>query len=576
MNILVFIKQIPEVNQISFDPETKRILRTDVPLIINPFDKRAVEEAVRIKEKIGSTVTVVTMGPPSASEVLNSSLRMGADRAILLTDRKFAGSDTLVTSKILSEVVGQIKPDLVLMGKYSLDGETSQVPPEVAELSGFSFKSSISKIDFELDKNRIRVEQDAENGTDVYEILLPSLLSVSEKINRARFVNPEVPDMTERIETWDSSRLSGSYSGTDDSPTVVEDTEQVKSFRTVRMLEDAQDAIEIIIEASRRVPSEKKAERVEIPPVSGNGTVLGVAVGDEDVSREIAGKLLELVGDGGHRIDMVGNIPPSAVEGMACHSYRYMKGGTVTVMADYVTYYIRRNKPAFVIFPSDIDGREIAGLVAARMDLGLTADCIDLKYENSRLVQFKPAFGGGIVARITSRTFPQMATVRPGMFREVARKGSFELIDVEDRDTGRVRFIETRKIPSEYTPLRKADIVFCVGKGTARKERMQNFLEITKRLGAALGGTRPVVDFGFLPRQQQIGITGVSVSPELYVALGVSGADNHVVGIRYAKKVLAVNSDPEAPIFRYADYGLVADANQFMEKLAEKLEVPLT
>jgi len=127
MNILVFVKQIPEISKIQFDPATNRIKRDQVPLIINPFDKRAVEEGIRLKEKHGGLVTVVTMGPPSAAEILNSSLRMGADRAILISDPAFAGADTWVTAKILSSVVLKLRPDIVLLGKYSLDGETSQI-----------------------------------------------------------------------------------------------------------------------------------------------------------------------------------------------------------------------------------------------------------------------------------------------------------------------------------------------------------------------------------------------------------------------------------------------------------------
>ena len=125
MKILVFVKQIPEISRIEFDPKTKRIVRDKVPLIINPFDKRAVEEGIRIKEKIGGEVVVATMGPPSAADVLNNSLRMGADRAILISDPAYAGSDTWVTSRILSLVTKKISPDIVLLGKYSLDGKTT-------------------------------------------------------------------------------------------------------------------------------------------------------------------------------------------------------------------------------------------------------------------------------------------------------------------------------------------------------------------------------------------------------------------------------------------------------------------
>lgn len=576
MNILVFVKQIPDVAEIKFDPESKRILREGVDLIINPFDKRAVEEAIRIKERDGSTVTVVSMGPPDAAAVLNYSLRMGADRAILISDRKFAGSDTLVTSQILADVVKQLKADLVLMGKYSLDGETSQVPPEVAELSGRNFKSSVSKIELGDNPELLTVEQDNERGISRFQVRVPAVISVSEKINRARFVKPEVPDMKDRVEIWDSSKIGISISGAEDSPTVVESTEILESERSVKMLQSIDEAIDIVLESSSSEHEEGDSQEVEMPELSGTRMVLGIATGDPATARQIAGKMFEIAGTGEFRIDMMGNIEPQELEGMSCHSYRYMRGATVSTISDYVSYYIKRNRPAFVIFPSNTDGREIAGTVAARLKLGLTADCVDLKMENSSLVQYKPAFGGGIVARITSKTDPAMATVRPGMFREVRRKGSFERIDVEDRDAGKVKLLGHEDVSSEFRRLADSDIVFCIGKGIARKERIPGFLDVANRLGAGLGGTRPVIDFHFLPRQQQVGITGVSVSPGLYVALGLSGSANHVVGIRYAKKVLAVNTDSDAPIFGFSDYGLVADGMEFMEKLAARLGVSLS
>jgi Electron transfer flavoprotein, beta subunit len=146
MKILVLVKQIPEISKITFDKNTGRINREGVPLIMNSFDKRAVEEAIRIKERDGSSVMVASMGPPQAADVLDESLRMGADKAFLVSDRKFGGSDTWATSSILSSLIKKLGPDLVLAGKYSLDGETSQVPPQIAQMTGFNFVSAASKM----------------------------------------------------------------------------------------------------------------------------------------------------------------------------------------------------------------------------------------------------------------------------------------------------------------------------------------------------------------------------------------------------------------------------------------------
>ena len=569
MNILVFVKQIPEVNRITYDPVTKRIVRTGVPLEINPFDKRAVEEAIRIKEKTPSHVTVISMGPPSAADILNNSLRMGADRAILLTDRQFAGSDTLVTSMVLSDVVRQLNPDLVLCGKYSLDGETSQVPPEIAQMSGLNFKSSVSSISFDIDGKMFEVTQDAETGLVKYAVPFPALFSVSEKINRARYVKPEVPDMRDRIETWDAGKLSIKVSGVEDSPTAVAGTEQINSFRQVKMI-GKEDAFSLIVSSSAK--KEKNQENhVKMYDPSDDSQVLGVAVGSPEVSLEVSGALYGLSREYKFKITMVGDIDPGVLNGMACHSYVYLKDSTNMETAEYLCSMIRERKPKFVIFPSNIDGREIAGYVAAKLKLGLTADCVDLKVENGELIQYKPAFGGGIVARITSKTSPQMSTVRKGMFRKVITDDVFTLVREEPHGKDSIVRTGFEPVPSGFAPLSSSQVVFGVGKGIARRERIPEITEVASMIGASVGGSRPVVDFGFIPRQNQIGITGESISPELYVALGVSGADNHVVGIRYAKKILAVNSNPEAPIFKYSDYGVISDAYEFLNELRDHI-----
>ncbi|MEM0140385.1 MAG: electron transfer flavoprotein subunit alpha, partial [Ferroplasma sp.] len=132
MKILVFAKQIPDINAITFDNETKRIIRTGVKLMFNSYDKKAVEEAIRLSENYGCETYVASMGPQSAAQIIEESMKMGINHGILISDRKFGGSDTYITSKILSHVISIIKPDLVLTGKSSLDGETSQIPPEIS------------------------------------------------------------------------------------------------------------------------------------------------------------------------------------------------------------------------------------------------------------------------------------------------------------------------------------------------------------------------------------------------------------------------------------------------------------
>ncbi len=565
MRILVLVKQIPDLSSIRFDASTGRIIRENVQLQINSFDKKGLEEAVRIKEKHGAEVIVATMGPPSASDVLNLGLRMGADRGILITDRKFAGADTLVTSTVLAALVHRMEPDLVFAGKYSLDGETSQVPPEAAVMSGFSFRSAVTSIEFSPDMKSAEVECERETGLERTRVTLPSVFSVSEKLNKARFVRPSVPDMSDRIEIWDSVKLGVTISGSD-SPTVVEGTEAVDSTRRVMFLDSVEKAYEIIAErgsGNRHQPESIHLEEEQM----GREYVWGIAFSDKEVAREIAAKICD-ISRGNFNVRIIGNIDPSQLEGLPCHEYVYVPVSTARAFSDYLTGRLMRESPPFVVLPSTVDGRDIAGTIAGTRRLGLTADCIDLQYRDGKLYQYKPAFGGGVVARIVSRTLPAMATVRRGVFKARNSPTKFRIIRVEHADQYASERIGFEPVSAHYESLFQNRIVIAVGKGMGGRENLEKVLELARNLKASVGATRPIVDLGWVPRQQQVGITGFSISPDVYIAVGISGHDNHVFGIRYAGTVISVNNSADAPIFKYSDYGLVMDSVKFLEDLA--------
>ena len=570
MKVLVFAKQIPDVNSIGFDPSTNRIIRENVPLQMNSFDRKAVEEALRIKEKYGWETAVATMGPPPSAEIINLSLMMGIDRGFLLTDRSFGGSDTLVTARILSSFVSYYKPDLVLMGKYSLDGETSQVPPELAKLCNFSFKSSISKL--EIVGDVCTAEQDAERSIVTYELKLPAVISVSEKINRARAVKQGTPDMSGKVEIVDSKKLGIRISGVAESPTVVAGTERIESKRRVAFLGSG----EKVYETALRIIKTRYAgdiEKVAVTEDGGRGIALGIAVSDSIVSMEIASNNFQLAQAEGLSTVMIGNIVPAELRRMPANRYVFLKESESRCIAEFIAEYIRKNRPKFVLYPSTVDGREIAAFVAAELGLGLTADCVDLRIENGKLIQYKPAFGGGIIARIYSKTDPQMATVRPGMLRRLESVSEFT---VEEPDmvscNSNVKRISVVEVPPQFKPLNQSRVIVAVGKGIRKPDNIKDAIQLADRLDASIGATRPIVDFGWIPRQQQIGLTGISISPDVYIAIGISGNDNHVVGTRYAKKIIAVNNDPNAPIFQYADYGIIADSMEFIKGFLEYLQ----
>ena len=186
MNIIVCIKQVPGTTEIKIDPKTNTLIREGVKSIINPFDTYAVEEGVRLKERYGGKVIVITMGPLQAEEALRETITVGADEAILISDRAFAGSDTLATAYVLATAITKIaRYDLVICGKQTLDGDTGQVGPELAERLGIPFVAYVSKIE-EINNGLMRVQQLIEDGHQIIETSLPTVISVTKEINVPR------------------------------------------------------------------------------------------------------------------------------------------------------------------------------------------------------------------------------------------------------------------------------------------------------------------------------------------------------------------------------------------------------
>jgi electron transfer flavoprotein beta subunit len=189
MNIIVCIKQVPNATNVQIDNETGRLKRDGVESIINPFDEYAIEEGVRIKEKIGGKVTVITMGPPQAENALREAVARGADEAILVSDKAFGGADTLATSYALSCAIRTIGSyDIIICGKQASDGDTAQVGPETAEMLNIPHISCVKKIE-SIDDKFIRVERMMEDGYDLIESSIPVLLTVVKEINTPRVVS---------------------------------------------------------------------------------------------------------------------------------------------------------------------------------------------------------------------------------------------------------------------------------------------------------------------------------------------------------------------------------------------------
>ncbi len=191
LNIFVCIKQVPDTMEVRINPKTNNLDREGIECVMNPYDKHAIQEAINLKAEHGGKVTAITMGPPSANAILREAVAMGADEAYLVSDRAFAGADTLVTSHVLMRAVEKIDKDfdLILCGKQAVDADTGQVGPGMAERLGIAQLTFVDEI-MAVNDGKITVKRHVENGHEVVETAMPALMTVTDKLNEVKYPNP--------------------------------------------------------------------------------------------------------------------------------------------------------------------------------------------------------------------------------------------------------------------------------------------------------------------------------------------------------------------------------------------------
>lgn len=432
---------------------------------LNPFDASAYEIAL---SESGAEVILISMGVPKTADLLLHLTRLGASRAILLSDPIFAGSDTLATAYVLSCAMEKLKPDRILCGRKTLIGDTGQVPPMLAEMAGYEFLPDVLTV---ADGNAVTREGNRN--------IPPRALLAAEKQAVLRL--PSLLSRVGTVETWNAADIGADpmRCGLNGSPTrVLETRENTSGRRKCRILQ-LRDLPEILAEALR--------ERREQSAPQGNGEKLPcvLSVGSEAMS------FARTVCDNPQEIPVCS--------------------------ASELAEVIAQKKPDAVLFGNDPASRETAARLAAREKLGLCADCTAVTAENGRAVLYRPALSGSLIAKIVSETTPALATVRCRTERSVS-------------------------------------LIVAAGYGV--RKQLDAVRAMATRLGADFAVSRKLVDGGFAPYREQVGLTGKTVSPAVYLAVGISGAVHHLAGMDRSGTVIAVNPDPHAPIFDYADYGI--------------------
>jgi len=238
VKIVVCIKQVPDTSEVRINPETNTLIREGVPSIVNPFDMNALEAALQIKEMVGGKVTVLSMGPPQAETALREAISLGADEAVLLSDRAFAGSDTWATSYTLAMAIKKIEADIIFCGKQAIDGDTAQVGPETAEFLNIPHVAYVRKIE-EVKDGYARVQRLMDEGYDVVESSIPVLFTVVKELNKPRLPSLKGKMAAKKavIRKMGMSDIGGdeSFLGLKGSPTQVKNifAPKVKSDRKI-------------------------------------------------------------------------------------------------------------------------------------------------------------------------------------------------------------------------------------------------------------------------------------------------------------------------------------------------------
>ena len=229
-----------------------------------------------------------------------------------------------------------------------------------------------------------------------------------------------------------------------------------------------------------------------------------------------------------------------------------------------------------ILTGATIQGKEIASYTAAKMNTGLTADCTNLDIgENYLLLSTRPTFGGQLTADILCKTMPQMATVQENIFKEKEIHNNpfayFEWFDI-DKINKKIDVINTIKKDIQSRNIAESDIVIAGGLGACKDNGFALIYQLAQKIKAAVGGSREAFEKGYIRKSQQIGQTGKTISPKLYIAVGISGANQHLVGIKNSGKIIAINKDKNAPIFKYADIGIEGDLFEILNYLTENFD----
>ena len=610
MHVIVLVKQVPDVSNIpedAWDREKGTLRRGLLDSVLNPLDLHALSFAKMLTAGDPDAKTIyLTMGPPQARDVLVDCLSRAPGEAVLLTDRAMGGADTPATAyslaqgirRIERELLGGSRDYLIVTGMQSVDGDTAQVPPQIAEDLGIDQIAYVQGVEL---TPKLKFRRIGATGIeDVIPAVFPTLVTITACMDTLYSgFHASRAARTSNIHTWSAADVEAAPDriGIKGSRTTV--------YRIFSPSEDRAKTCEMVTDPAQLVAKIKAKYRLATggPAVHEEGAyalegrdamyhgpfwVLAESEGDDvkTVSLEILGKTRELAQFLGEKVGVV--LPAASVSDELAASLIAHGADTVYAIEDprlaefnalrwkaAISALVLEHKPQVMLFGATPLGRELAPRIAYASDSGLTADCTkleigDFKANVAILKQTRPALGGNIMATIMTKDSPtQMATVRPGVFKipppDPTRKGEVVRIKPNLPDVPVSTVIPIESFTSKVS-IRDAKILVSGGHGIRNRadfDRLLNPLAggLTALLGddAKVSASRHAVEDGFTTHDYQVGQTGQTVAPRLYMAIGISGAVQHISGMQMSDTVVAINKDPRARIFNYADFGIVGD-----------------
>jgi len=629
MTIIVLVKQVPETDSLVMDEATGTVVRKEDSSIINPLDLYALEAALRLKDANPDTkIIAVSMGPGHAAAALAEAVSMGCDDAILVSGREFAGSDTWATAKALAAAIKPAGiPDLILCGERATDGDTGQVGPEVAAFLGLPVMTYASSLSMEA--GSLLIERILETDIEKIRMPMPCVISVTKAVGE-----PRLPTLSGKKRSYGRSipvlgikelMLNPETVGSKGSPTRVVRISSPKIARHSAFLDAADPegkkrAIAAVIAAledrgllpetltlsasavaSAQASAYAGTQRQDDSPAEtqtaargSSGTKRSVWILAEARHGKVLPISFELL-QWARSLGPEENILTTAVlcgpasEPEILFSYgadriihcpdSRLAPHEIALTARYLDSLLASESPDVFLAGATTYGRSVMPYLAALSSFGLTADCTSLSLDiaSGELLQTRPAAGGNIMATIrTIGKRPQMATVRPHSQKphlmQSAASCVFEKRDLDGPFSGNsVELLEEKPLKLDETLDSKVRIV-AFGRGLKKKDNIHLIRDLAQVLDAGIGASREAVDRGWADYPRQVGLSGHTVSPDLYLACGISGAIQHLAGMQTSGFIVAINTDPDAPIFSVSDIAVRADVFDFLPSLTEALK----